>query len=379
MERIYLDHAATSPVHPEVVKAMLPYMEDLFGNPSSIHHFGRTARKGLDEAREYIAKTIGATFEEIIFTSGGTEADNLGTIGYVLANKEKGNHLITTKIEHHGVLHAFEHLETLGFNVTYLNVDEKGIISMKELESSLRDDTILVSIMYGNNEVGTIQPIREIGECLKQHQAVFHTDAVQAFGLTDVDVGQLGVDFLAVSGHKINGPKGIGFLYAKKGLQLSPFFHGGEQERKRRAGTENVASIVGLKKAVELSYKQLAEKNKEYEKYRSTFIDVLNKNEINFIVNGDEYHRLPHILNVSFPGISVETILMNLDLEGVACSSGSACTAGSIDPSHVLTAMFDDINRSHSAVRFSFGYGLTLSSVRRAAEKTVNVIHRLTR
>ncbi|WP_096188264.1 cysteine desulfurase family protein [Evansella halocellulosilytica] len=379
MERIYLDHAATSPVHPEVVKAMLPYMEDLFGNPSSIHHFGRAARKGLDEAREFIAKTIGATFEEIIFTSGGTEADNLGTIGYALANKEKGSHLITTKIEHHGVLHAFEHLETLGFDVTYLNVDEKGTISMKELESSLRDDTILVSIMYGNNEVGTIQPIREIGECLKQHQAVFHTDAVQAFGLTDVDVGQLGVDFLAVSGHKINGPKGIGFLYAKKGLQLSPFFHGGEQERKRRAGTENVASIVGLKKAVELSYEQLAEKNREYEKYRSTFIDVLNKNEINFIVNGDEYHRLPHILNVSFPGISVETILMNLDLEGVACSSGSACTAGSIDPSHVLTAMFEDINRSHSAVRFSFGYGLTLASVRRAAEKTVNVIHRLTR
>ncbi|UCZ54378.1 cysteine desulfurase [Bacillus shivajii] len=377
MERIYLDHAATSPVHPEVFNAMKPYMEGNFGNPSSIHHFGRVARKGLDEARDFIAKTIGATFDEIIFTSGGTEADNLGTIGYALANKDKGNHLITTEIEHHGVLHSFAYLESLGFDVTYLPVDDKGRISTTDVTAALREDTILVSIMYGNNEVGTIQPIEEVGKLLKDHQSAFHTDAVQAFGLTNINVHELGVDFLAMSAHKINGPKGIGFLYAKKGHTFSPLLHGGEQERKRRAGTENVAAVAGLKAAMELAVHGIEKKAEEYDVFRRLFIDVLNKNEIKFIVNGDEENRLPHILNVSFPGLSVEAILMNLDLEGIACSSGSACTAGSIDPSHVLTAMFDDESRSHSAVRFSFGYGLTTDDITKAAEKTSNVINRL--
>lgn len=377
MERIYLDHAATSPMHPEVFAAMKPYYETYFGNPSSIHHFGREARRGLDESREFIAKAIGASFEEVIFTSGGTEADNLAIIGYALAHRDKGQHLITTSVEHHGVLHAFEYLEKQGFTVDYLGVDQFGRVSPDDVEKSLREDTILVSCMYGNNEVGTVQPIKEIGELLKDHQAVFHTDAVQAFGLKAIDVKELHVDFLAVSAHKLNGPKGIGFLYAKKDLVLAPLLHGGQQERRRRAGTENVAGVVGLKKAVELSVKGIEERNKGYEKYREMMLGIFTKEELHYYVNGHNEHYLPHILNVSFPGINVESLLMNLDLEGVAVSSGSACTAGSIDPSHVLTAMFADKDRSHTAIRFSFGYGLNEEQVKLAAERTVKVVKRL--
>ncbi|MDQ0254272.1 cysteine desulfurase [Evansella vedderi] len=377
MERIYLDHAATSPMHPDVFAAMKPYYDNIFGNPSSIHHFGREARRGLDESRESIAKAIDASFDEIVFTSGGTEADNLAIIGYALAHRSEGEHLITTKIEHHGVLHAFEYLEKLGFTVNYLDVDEFGRISTDTLEQALREDTILVSCMFGNNEVGTVQPIKEIGQLLRNHQAVFHTDAVQAFGLETINVNELNVDFLAVSAHKLNGPKGIGFLYAKKGLALAPLLHGGEQERKRRAGTENVAGIVGLQKAVELSIKEMEERKQAYETYRQIILDTFKREEISFLVNGHDHYYLPHILNVSFPGLSVESLLMNLDLEGVAVSSGSACTAGSIDPSHVLTAMFEDKRRSHSAIRFSFGYGLTEEQVKNAAERTVKVVQRL--
>lgn len=377
MKNIYLDHAATSPVHPDVVNAMIPYLEETFGNPSSIHFFGREARRGLDESREFLAKSIGASFEEIIFTSGGTEADNLAIIGYALANKNKGNHLITTKVEHHGVLHAFQFLEKLGFIVTYLEVDEHGLVSPKEVESALGEDTILVSVMYGNNEVGTIQPIAEIGSMLKDHQAVFHTDAVQAFGMENIQVDSLGVDFLAMSAHKINGPKGIGFLYAKKGHVLEPLFYGGQQERKRRPGTENVASIVGLAKAVELALKEREEKRQLYLSFRNKLIEMFQAAELNFVVNGHPDRFSPHILNVSFPGLNVESMLMNLDLEGVAVSSGSACTAGSIDPSHVLTAMFQDVARSHSAIRFSFGFGLTMDQIVEAGERTIKVINRL--
>ncbi|MDG5786466.1 cysteine desulfurase family protein [Evansella sp. AB-P1] len=377
MKHIYLDYAATSPVHPEVFAAMKPYYESQFGNPSSIHHFGRQARRGLDESRELIAKAIGASFDEIIFTSGGTEADNLAIIGYATAHKEKGNHLITTKIEHHGVLHAFEFLEKQGFAVTYIDVDESGVVSPFEISNALRDDTILVSCMLGNNEVGTVQPVKTISELLSEHEAVLHTDAVQAFGMEVINVDELGVDFLAVSGHKLNGPKGIGFLYARKGLVFSPLLHGGEQERKRRAGTENVAAVIGLQKAVELSIENIDEKRSLYEGYRQEILKVFKEQNIQYEVNGSSNHYLPHILNVSFPGLSVESLLMNLDLEGVAVSSGSACTAGSIDPSHVLTAMFKDESRSHSAIRFSFGYGLTIDDVKEAAIRTAKVIHRL--
>lgn len=236
MDRIYLDHAATSPVHPDVVAAMKPYYETFFGNPSSIHHFGREARRGLDESREFIAKTIGASFDEIIFTSGGTEADNLAIRGFVEANSSKGTHLITTKIEHHGVLHAFRYLERQGFSVTYLDVDESGKVTVEQVENALTDETILVSIMYGNNEVGTVQPIASIGRLLSHHQATFHTDAVQAIGTESIKVDELGVDFLAAAGHKMNGPNGIGFLYARKGHLLAPLLHGGEQEKNVELG-----------------------------------------------------------------------------------------------------------------------------------------------
>lgn len=378
MESIYLDHAATSPIHLEVLKAMQPYHETFFGNPSSIHRFGREARRGLDESREFIANSIKASFDEIIFTSGGTEADNLAIIGSAKANQHKGMHLVTSKVEHHGVLHAFEYLEKQGFHVTYLNVDEQGLVAVNQLESVLRDDTILVSIMFGNNEVGTMQPIEEIGRLLSSHQAIFHTDAVQAVGMEHIDVREQGIDLLAASGHKLNGPNGIGFLYARKGVTLSPLFYGGEQERKRRAGTENVPAIVGMKKALELTIQERDLRHKQYNLFRKKMLDVFNQSEVPYLINGSET-KLAHILNVSFPGLNIEQILMNLDLEGVAVSSGSACTAGSINPSHVLMAMFNDVNRSHSAVRFSYGYGNNIDEVERAAHIVVNVIKRLSK
>ncbi|MCR6110287.1 cysteine desulfurase [Bacillus sp. A301a_S52] len=377
MNRIYLDHAATSPVHPDVVAAMKPYYETFFGNPSSIHHFGREARRGLDESREFIAKTIGSTFNEIIFTSGGTEADNLAIRGYAEANSSKGTHLITTKIEHHGVLHAFHYLERQGFTVTYLDVDDTGKVTVEQVENALTDETILVSIMYGNNEVGTIQPIKSIGRLLSSHQAVFHTDAVQAIGTRRINVDELGVDFLAAAGHKINGPNGIGFLYARNGHSFAPLLYGGEQEKKRRAGTENVPGVIGMAKALHLAEKERIKRNESYRLFQQIMLSTFESGQINYTVNGCNKDRLDHIFNVSFPGINVESLLMNLDLEGIAVSSGSACTAGSIDPSHVLTAMFNDEMRSHSAVRFSFGYGNTEEQVRKAADVTVAVVKRL--
>lgn len=377
MERIYLDHAATSPMHPEVFQAMKPYYETFFGNPSSIHHYGREARRGLDDAREFIARQINARFDEIVFTSGGTEADNLAILGYAFANKDKGNHFVTSKIEHHAVLHAFQYLEKHGSSVTYLDVNEHGEISMEELEDSLTKETILVSIMFGNNEVGSIQPIAEIGRVLADHQAVFHTDAVQVLGTEKIDVKLLGVDLLAASGHKINGPNGTGFLYVKQGIHLASMQYGGEQERKRRAGTENVPAIVGMQKALELSLSESETRKIQYSQFKKSMVTCFEQGEINYKVNGNQENVLSHILNVSFPGLNVESILMNLDLDGVAVSSGSACTAGSIDPSHVLTSMFKDKNRSHSAVRFSFGLGNDVRQVEEAAQKVVNVIKRL--
>ncbi|MCL6616764.1 MAG: cysteine desulfurase, partial [Anoxybacillus ayderensis] len=264
MERIYLDHAATSPVHPAVAERMLPFMTECFGNPSSIHFFGRQSRLALDEARETVAKSLGAKPSEVIFTSGGTEADNLALVGVDLANREKGTHIITSSVEHHAVLHTCHYLEKQGFEITYLPVDEYGKISLTDLKKALRNDTILVSIMFGNNETGVLQPIQQIGEMLKDHPAFFHTDAVQAYGLIPIDVNQLHIDLLSVSAHKINGPKGVGFLYAKETVKLMPRLYGGEQERKRRAGTENVAGIVGMAKAVEIAQQTMSEKAEKY-------------------------------------------------------------------------------------------------------------------
>jgi cysteine desulfurase len=380
LERIYLDHAATTPVHPEVLSTMVKVMEAEYGNPSSIHHFGREARKILDDTRHALAVSIGTKANNIIFTSGGTEADNLAIIGYAENNRAKGNHIITSQIEHHAVLHSCEELEKRGFEVTYLPVDENGRVSENSVSQALREDTILVTIMQGNNEVGTIQPIKEIGALLSGHQAVLHTDAVQAYGIEKLDVEELQVDLLSVSAHKINGPKGMGFLYIRDGIKLARQLFGGEQERKRRAGTENVAAIAGFRKAVELSSKEIDSKRTAYNEFRNIFINKLETSGISFHQNGLLENSLPHILNLSFPGTNVEAMLVNLDLAGVAASSGSACTAGSIDPSHVLVAMFGkESDRLTNSIRFSFGLNNTREQVEKAAEETAKIVQRLTR
>lgn len=379
MQSFYLDHAATSPLHPEVIECMADVMARVYGNPSSIHTAGRQARKVLDEARNVLAASIGAKDSEIILTSGGTEADNTAIFGVARALTSKGNHIITTAIEHHAVLHTCEQLEKEGFEVTYLPVDETGLISVESVKKALRDDTILVTVMFGNNEVGTVQPIKEIGELLKDHQAIFHTDAVQAYGVEKIDVNELQVDLLSVSSHKINGPKGIGFLYQREKTPLMATLYGGSQERKRRAGTENVHAAVGFAKAVEIAQREMEERQQKYLRFREIFIDVLNREQIAYKVNGHEKHFLKHILNISFPGMDVESFLVNLDMDGVYASSGSACTAGSIDPSHVLVAMYGKgAPELRNSIRFSFGLGLCEEDVEEAAKRTANIVKRLT-
>ncbi|ATL40358.1 cysteine desulfurase family protein [Bacillus velezensis] len=378
MERIYLDHAATSPMDERVLEEMKPHFFGSFGNPSSIHSFGRESRKWVDEARADIAREISAKEQEIIFTSGGTEADNLAIFGTAAARKNEGKHIITTAIEHHAVLHACEKLEEDGFEVTYLIPGPSGRISANQVKEALRDDTILVTVMYGNNEVGTIQPIDEIGELLSGHQAYFHTDAVQAFGYMPIDVKKSRIDMLSVSGHKLNGPKGTGFLYVNQEVKLSPILLGGEQERKRRAGTENVPGIAGLREAVVLSNREREEKTAKYKEFKNIIMTTLEKSGVTAEVNGDAEKCLPHILNLYFPGVPVEALLVNLDMEGIAVSSGSACTAGSVLPSHVLTAMFgSESGRLTSSIRLSFGLGNTAEQIETAAEKLAAVVKRL--
>lgn len=378
MQTIYLDHAATTPIHPEVSAVYVKAMDTVFGNPSSIHSFGRSSRKLLDDARKTIAEALHAEPNEIIFTSGGTEADNVAIFGTVSAMKEKGNHIITTAVEHHAVLNPCKELEKNGYHVTYLPVDENGRITAKQVAEALTDQTVLVTIMYGNNEVGTIQPIKEIGEIVKGHQAIFHTDAVQAFGIMDLDVHELQVDLLSASAHKLNGPKGVGFLYQRKGLQTTPLQLGGEQERKRRAGTENVPAIAGFAQAIKIARVEMEENHRKYAQYKTILTDVLHHEEIDFEVNADEVDRLPHVVNISFPGTEIESLLVNMDMAGLAVSSGSACTAGSLEPSHVLSAMWgSDSPKLRNSVRFSFGLGLDEQMVREAAAKTAQIIKRL--
>lgn len=378
MNAIYLDHAATSPVHPEVINVMTKAMSEVFGNPSSIHTVGRTSRKVLDDARQVLAKSIGAKDNEIIITSGGTEADNMAIFGSAYALKDKGKHIITTQVEHHAVMHACEKLEKEGFEVTYLPVDRSGRISIDTFKNALREDTILVTIMYGNNEVGTVQPIAEIGETLKDHQAIFHTDAVQAYGIERLNVDHLNVDLLSVSSHKLNGPKGIGFLYQRTGISLIPTFFGGSQEKKRRAGTENVPGTLGFAKAVEIAQQEIELKKDKFKKFRELFIKELKDENIQFEVNGNTEHTLQHVLNISFKGMDVESFLVNLDMSKVFASSGSACTAGSIDPSHVLVAMFGkNADELRNSIRFSFGLGLTEDDIIEAAKRTAKIVKRL--
>ena len=376
---IYLDHAATSPVAQEVIDVMARAMAEESGNASSIHTVGRKARKALDEARATLAKKINAKSTEIIFTSGGTEADNTAIFGTAYARQNEGKHIITTQIEHHAVLHACERLQREGFDVTFLPVDETGRVAVVDVEKALRDDTILVTVMFGNNEVGTIQPIAEIGALLKDHKATFHTDAVQAFGLQKIDVEAMHVDLLSVSAHKINGPKGIGFLYAKTGVKLSNFMYGGSQEKKRRAGTENVPAAVAFARAAELADEKAQARTAQYNDFKMILIDEFQQAGLNFKVNGHQKDVLAHVFNVTFAGTNVESFLINLDMAGVLVSSGSACTAGSIDPSHVLVAMFgENAPELRSSIRFSFGLGLTNEQVREAGKRTAAIVKRLT-
>ncbi|SES18690.1 cysteine desulfurase family protein [Salisediminibacterium halotolerans] len=374
---IYMDHAATAPVDREVAEAMQPYMTEMYGNPSSIHQFGRQTRKAVDDAKETMASAIGAGYNELIFTSGGTEADNLAVFSAAYSCRDQGKHLITTAIEHHAVLHAFNHLETQGFDVTYLKPDEYGIVSAKAVKEAITAETTFVSVMYGNNETGMIQPVLDIAEMLNDRGILFHTDAVQALGTESFDLSASPIDYAAFSAHKINGPKGIGLLYVKEGAPVMPMFHGGEQEKKRRPGTENVPAIVGFAAAVA---KVSAEKETRKSRYAALKEDMLQRfsaSAVHYVVNGDQDRSLPHILNISFPGVNIEALLMNLDMDGLAVSSGSACTAGSVNPSHVLTAMTDDEAISHTGLRISFGLGNTNEDAAAAAEMIIRTVKRL--
>ncbi|WP_212972872.1 cysteine desulfurase family protein [Bacillus sp. J14TS2] len=377
MERIYLDHAATTPLHPLVLDKMTEVLNTTFGNPSSIHSFGRESRKQLDDARLILSQSIGANSDEVVFTSGGTEADNLAILGTAQAKKHLGKHIITSKIEHHAVLHTCQYLEKEGFDVTYLSPNEQGEILLDSVKAALRPDTILVTIMYGNNEVGSLQPIREIASLLQSHQALFHTDAVQAYGVKPIDVTELSVDLLSVTAHKINGPKGIGMLYIKADTGIVPILYGGEQERKRRAGTENLPSIVGFAKASQIAMDDLEKKAGFFSQLKATMTKTFEAEKIDWNINGALAEGLPQILNISFPQTDVESMLVNLDLVGIAASSGSACTAGSVEPSHVLVAMFGEgSERVRNSVRFSFGIDNTEEQMVKAGKEIAKIVRR---
>lgn len=377
MTHYYFDNAATTPMSPTVVTAMSQALADDFGNASSTHYFGRQSHHLLDQSRQVIANSIHAKTDEIIFTSGGTEGDNTAILGTAVSYREHGKHIITTQIEHPAVLKTMSFLEKLGYDITYLSVDEHGLVTAEQVKAALRPDTILVSIMTGNNEIGTIEPIAEIGAVLKDHQAIFHTDAVQAYGILDIDVQKMGVDLLSISGHKLHGPKGIGFLYMNEKVNLEPFMHGGEQEHLRRAGTENIPSIIGLAQAVkDLTPANKKAKREKLQSLKATLIADLKANKVDFVINGPQPDQaLPHVLNIWIKGLPSTLALMNLDLKGFAVSAGSACTAGSLEPSHVLTAITGDQDAPQisESLRVSFGNQNTEESVHLLAQAITEV------
>ncbi|HCX64207.1 MAG TPA: cysteine desulfurase NifS [Eubacteriaceae bacterium] len=377
MERKYFDYAATTPVDDRILQAMTEHMKTDFGNPSSVYEEGRNAQKIIDEAREEVAKAMNATSKEVFFTGGGTESDNWAIKGVAFANRQKGNHIITSAVEHHAVLHTCQYLEKQGFEVTYLPVDENGLIRLEDLKNSIKDETILISIMYANNEIGTIQPIEEIGKIAKEHKIPFHTDAVQAFGSEPIDVQKLNVDLLSVSAHKIYGPKGIGALYIRKGTKIDNLLHGGGQERKKRAGTENTTAIVGFAKACELAIENLDEYREHAISLRERMIDGILKNIPEVRVNGHREKRLPGNVNVSIRYIEGESILLSLDLAGISASSGSACTSGSLDPSHVLLAIGLSHEIAHGSLRLTIGKNTTVEEVDYVIETIPGIIQRL--
>lgn len=374
---IYLDNAATTKTAPEVVEAMLPYFTEYYGNPSSIYALGSESKKAVNAARELIGKSIGAAPEEIFFTAGGSEADNWAIKAAAEAYQNKGKHIITSKIEHHAVLHTCEYLEKRGFEVTYLDVDQYGMVDVKELEAAIRPDTVLISIMFANNEIGTIQPVAEIGKLAKEHGILFHTDAVQAFGQLPIHVDELQIDMLSASAHKLNGPKGIGFLYIRKGVKIRSFVHGGAQERSRRAGTENVPGIVGFGAAVKRAMELMEEKTAKETKLRDYLIKRMLEAVPYSRLNGHPTKRLPNNANFSFQFIEGESLLIMLDMKGICASSGSACTSGSLDPSHVLLAIGLKHEEAHGSLRLTLSEENTKEELDRVVEEVKRIVARL--
>ena len=350
---IYLDNAATTKTAPEVVQAMLPWFTENYGNPSSIYSLGTESKKAVSEAKDIIAGSLGAASNEIYFTAGGSEADNWALKAAAEAYASKGKHIITSKIEHHAILHTCEYLEKKGCEITYVNVDENGIVKLDELEKAIRPDTILISVMFANNEIGTVQPIKEIGEIASRHNVLFHTDAVQAYGQLPINVDECHIDMLSASGHKLNGPKGIGFLYIRKGIKIRSFIHGGQQERGRRAGTENVPGIVGMGAAAKRAFSILEEKRAKETELRDYLIEQIEKEIPYCRLNGDRNRRLPNDVNFSFRFVEGESLLIMLDMKGICASSGSACTSGSLDPSHVLLAIGLPHEIAHGSLRLT--------------------------
>jgi len=375
--RIYLDNAATTPVSAEVLAAMMPCFSEFFGNPSSVHAFGRDSRKLIENAREQVAKALGAKKNEIYFTGGGSESDNWAIKGIALARSDKGKHIITSKIEHHAVLHTCAALEKQGYEVTYLPVDAEGLIDPADVEKAIRPDTILVSIMMANNEIGTIEPVEEIGAICKAHGVPFHTDAVQAVGNMPIDVKKMNIDMLSLSAHKFHGPKGVGVLYVRSGLRLSNLVDGGAQERGKRAGTENIAGIVGLGKAIEIATSNISAKAAREAYLRDLLLDGILNNIPDVRVNGSMKHRLPGNLNVSIRYIEGEGMLLMLDMNGIAASSGSACTSGSLDPSHVLLAIGLDHATAHGSLRLSLTENNTEAEIQKTVEVLTKAVERL--
>ncbi len=375
--RIYLDNAATTKTSQEVVDAMLPYFTENYGNASSIYEVGQRSKEAITTAREEIAKVLGAKTDEIYFTAGGSEADNWALKAAFEAYSKKGNHIITTKIEHHAILHTCEYLEKKGAEITYLYVDENGLINLDELQKAIRPETILISIMFANNEIGTIEPVKEIGMIAKEHGVLFHTDAVQAFGQVPIDVDEMNIDMLSSSAHKINGPKGIGFLYIRKGVKIRSFVHGGAQERKRRAGTENVPGIVGYGVAAKRAAETMEVRTAKERELRDYFIDRVLK-EIPYVkLNGDPVKRLPNNINLSFRFVEGESLLIMLDMKGIAASSGSACTSGSLDPSHVLLAIGLPHEIAHGSLRLTLGEDTTKEDLDYTLEQLKEIIGKL--
>lgn len=374
---IYLDNAATTKCAPQAVEAMLPYFSEKYGNASSVYGLGSESKKAVDHARQIIADSLHCTPQEIYFTTGGSESDNWALIATAEANEKKGRHIITTKIEHHAILHTCEYLEKRGFEITYLPVDKDGLISIEDLKNAIRPDTILISVMFANNEIGTIQPIEEIGSIAKEKGILFHTDAVQAYGHVPIDVEKLHLDYLSASGHKLNGPKGVGFLYIRKTVRIGAYLHGGAQERGRRAGTENVPGIVGLGVAVELAMKNMEANMAKETQLRDYLISEIEKNFINCKLNGSRTKRLPNNVNFSFPFIEGESMLIMLDMKGICASSGSACTSGSLDPSHVLLAIGLPHELAHGSLRLTLSHENTQEEMDTVVNELKKIVERL--